>query len=71
MTESDKAEAMMRVSEEVAKHDNYVIHNTNEKENLSWIHRRHCRLLASKSIGLELYKIKQRRLLNAFNYIRF
>jgi hypothetical protein len=60
--ENEKSDHAMKLNEQIARHDNFVIASKNEKENLIWLHSRHCRLLASKSIGLELSKIVNKRL---------
>jgi len=68
--EGDKAESLSKVSDLNARHENFVFAMNNEKENLQWIHRRHTRLLASRSIALELHKVTVRREHSAFVYIQ-
>ena len=68
--EGDKAEGISKVSDLNARHENFVFAMNNEKDNLQWIHRRHTRLLASRSIALELHKITSRRENSAFAYIQ-
>jgi hypothetical protein len=60
--DGERADANMRITDEMARHDNFVIAMNNEKENMIWLHKRHSRLLASRSIALELNKIINRRL---------
>ena len=68
--EAQHSDAISHSNELSAKHENYIFAMNNEKDNLQWIHRRHTRLLASRSIALELSKLVNRRCLSSFNYIQ-
>lgn len=60
--DGERADANMRITDEMARHDNFMIAMNNEKENMIWLHKRHSRLLASRSIAQELNKFITRRL---------
>ena len=55
--ELERTDLITKLHEEVSRSDNFKISKHNEIENMKWIQKRHCRLLASRSIGLELQKL--------------
>lgn len=55
--EIERSEIIMKLHEQASHNENFQISKNNEIENMKWIQKRHCRLLASRSIGLELEKI--------------
>ena len=70
LLEGDKSEGIAKVNDLNARHENFVYAMNNEKDNLQWIHRRHTRLLASRSVALELQKVAMRRENTAFECIQ-
>ena len=68
--EAQKAEAFQKVHEEGVRYENFQIAKNNEMENVKWIHKRHCRLLASRNICLELNKVTSRVLNNTLGFVK-
>ena len=58
--EVERSEYVMKLHEEITHNENFQLSKNNEIENMKWVQKRHCRLLASKGIGLELEKITLR-----------
>jgi hypothetical protein len=52
--EADKNEAINLANERAVKIENLQMAFGNEKENLSWLHDRHTRLVSSRSVYLAL-----------------
>ncbi|CAG9315987.1 unnamed protein product [Blepharisma stoltei] len=65
--EGEKGELNIRMHDEAVRMENYQISKNNETENMKWIHKRHCRLLASRNICKELERIVARRLNSALS----
>jgi hypothetical protein len=55
--EVERSEILMKLHEEIARGEHFQMTKNSEIENMKWIQKRHCRLLASRSIGLELEKL--------------
>ena len=68
--EIERSDVIMKLHEEIARGENYQMTKNSEIENMKWIQKRHCRLLASKSIGLELEKMTIKRYNLVVNRIR-
>ena len=58
--EVERSEILMKLHEEISRSENFQMTKNSEIENMRWIQKRHCRLLASRSIGLELEKLCMR-----------
>lgn len=58
--EVERMDLIRKLNEEVARYENFQIAKNSEFENMKWIQKRHCRVLASRSIALELQKIVSR-----------
>ena len=68
--ESQNSDILIRLQEEASKYNNFVNAKNNELENLKWAFRRQLKIVSSNSLGIELKKIIQNRLLTAFNELK-
>lgn len=58
--EVERSEIITKLHQEITHNENFQMTKNSEIENMKWIQKRHCRLIASRSIGLELQKLTSR-----------
>ena len=68
--EIERTELITKLHEEITHSDNFKISKNSEIENMKWIQKRHCRLLASKSLGLELQRLTSKIYTRTLHRIR-
>ena len=68
--EVERSEILGKLHEEIARFEHFQMTKNSEIENMKWIQKRHCRLLASRSIGLELEKLCMRTYTSSVSCIR-
>ena len=68
--EADKAEALVRISELSARHENYVLAISNEKTSIEWMHRRAMRTQCTPTLVLTLKTTLYRRLHRRFEDLK-
>ncbi|OMJ95658.1 hypothetical protein SteCoe_905 [Stentor coeruleus] len=55
--EVERMEIIKKLHEEIARYENFQIIKNSEIDNMKWVQKRHCRVLASRNIALELQKM--------------
>jgi hypothetical protein len=63
--EGMRASAILQADEECIRLQNFSVAMRNEKDNLAWVHRRHSRLLAARSLFLRVSQAARSRLRTA------